>query len=280
MNTSIRLTDASTSDRAEALSDALSRRGFLQRSLAVAGRCALCFGGDPAFAASPVRGATGLVSPGCRRTKVKVAKLYLGVPKAHWPTPKLDLEAERKSYEADFTRLGKEFADVEFVVNQFISRKEELNDINEKLREADAVFVIHLSMGVEATLREILAYKKPTVLFAAPYSGHEWSRFGALRAEPTGEYLECMLTGDRRQLAAAIRPFRAIHHLREAKILNLTTRPLAAEKAKAIADKVVFTERGGVEDQPQHPETARVLRLVPLYPHTAGLRARLCQWPC
>ena len=41
-------------------------------------------------------------------------------------------------------------------------------------------------------------------------------------------------------------------------------------------DKVVFTERGCVEDQPQHPETARGLRLVPLSPHTAALRARLC----
>ena len=37
----------------------------------------------------------------------------------------------------------------------------------------------------------------------------------------------------------------------------------AALSRKAI-DKVVFTERGCVEDQPQHPETARVLRLVPL----------------
>ena len=45
-------------------------------------------------------------------------------------------------------------------------------------------------------------------------------------------------------------------------------------------DKVVFTERGCVEDQPQRPGTARVLRLVPLYPHAAALRARLCRWPC
>jgi L-fucose isomerase-like protein len=37
--------------------------------------------------------------------------------------------------------------------------------------------------------------------------------------------MECLLTSDRKQLAAAIRPFRAIHHLREAKILDLTTRP-------------------------------------------------------
>jgi L-fucose isomerase-like protein len=36
--------------------------------------------------------------------------------------------------------------------------------------------------------------------------------------------MECLLTSDYSQLEKAIRPFRAIHHLREAKILNLTTR--------------------------------------------------------
>ena len=36
--------------------------------------------------------------------------------------------------------------------------------------------------------------------------------------------MECFLTSDYSQLAAAIRPFRAIHHLRDAKILNVTTR--------------------------------------------------------
>ena len=55
--------------------------------------------------------------------------------------------------------------------------------------------------------------------------------------------------------------------------------PGFAPAFKAI-DKVVFTERGCVEDQPQHPKTARVLRLVPLAPPTAALRARLCQWLC
>ena len=36
--------------------------------------------------------------------------------------------------------------------------------------------------------------------------------------------MEAMLTSDLSQLAVAIRPFRAIHHLREAKILDVTTR--------------------------------------------------------
>ncbi len=33
----------------------------------------------------------------------------------------------------------------------------------------------------------------------------------------------------------AVRPFRALHHLREAKILNLTTRPLETDRIDAIA---------------------------------------------
>ena len=75
------------------------------------------------------------------------------------------------------------------------------------------------------------------MLFAAPYSGHEWSGFGALRNEPGGANLECLLTSDLNQLAVAVRPFRAIHHLREAKILNVTSRPLPAAYTQAVADK-------------------------------------------
>ena len=71
----------------------------------------------------------------------------------------------------------------------------------------------------------VLGLGKPTVVFAQPYSGHEWVGFGALQREELGAKLECLLTSDFSQLAVAIRPFRAIHHLREAKILNLTTRP-------------------------------------------------------
>jgi L-fucose isomerase-like protein len=92
-------------------------------------------------------------------------------------------------------------------------------------------------MHVGGVVKEILAAKKPTMLFAAPYSGHEWAGFGALRNQPGGENLECLLTSDLKQLAAAVRPFRAMHHLREAKLLNLTTRALPAEFTKAVGAK-------------------------------------------
>jgi L-arabinose isomerase len=189
------------------------------------------------FALPTSSGLTTLVSPGCRRSKVKVAKIYLGTPRAHWPTPNMDIEAERNRYEAEFARMSKEFADVEFVTNQLVTKPEELIALREKIEAADGILVIHLSMHVGGVVKEILAAKKPTMLFAAPYSGHEWAGFGALRNQPGGESLECLLTSDLKQLAGAVRPFRAMHHLREAKLLNLTTRALPAEFTKAVGAK-------------------------------------------
>jgi L-fucose isomerase-like protein len=92
-------------------------------------------------------------------------------------------------------------------------------------------------MGVTDMLRDVLKAGKPTMLFAAPYSGHEWTQFGALRREAAGELLECMLTSDLGRLAAAVRPFRAIHHLREARILNVTSRKDTVTYAKSIKDR-------------------------------------------
>ena len=171
---------------------------------------------------------TALISPGCRRSKVKIAKLYLGTPKAHWPTPLLDLKAERQRYEKEFAKMKDEFADVDFVVNELVTSPEQVAQFAERLKDADGILLIHLSMGIGNILREILKFQRPTMLFAAPYSGHEWSWFGRLRNQPEGALFDCILSSDLSQLAVAIRPIRAIHHLREAKILDVTARPQTA----------------------------------------------------
>jgi len=202
----------------------VNRRGFLLRSAAALGGCAACAGRFPLFAGEcPLKGSP-LVSPGCRRSKVRVARLYLGKPDAHWPTPRLDLAAERHSYDAAFASLREEFADVEFVVDELVTDASQVAGLADRLKSADGVLLIHLSMGMKGVIEAVLALDRPTALFAAPYSGHEWSQLGALRQQPAGAHFECFLTSDRSQLAAAVRPFRAIHHLREAKILNVTER--------------------------------------------------------
>jgi hypothetical protein len=221
----------------EVLNQEFNLRGFLKQSAVVAAGCAFCLHARPAFAAFPDDKPAGLISPGCRKSKVRVAKIYLGKPKAHWPTPNMDIAAERQRYEAAFARMQKEFADVEFVGNELVTTSDQVAKLADTLKSVDGILAIHLAMGIGDLLPGLLASKQPVVLFAAPYSGHEWAGFGALRQQPSGERLECLLTSDLNQLAVAVRPFRALHHLREAKVLNLTTRALPQPYVTAIASK-------------------------------------------
>ncbi|MFN4178768.1 MAG: hypothetical protein ACK4I8_00505 [Armatimonadota bacterium] len=211
-----------------------TRREFLRWVSAISAMSAIGSKTVSARTSQPQK--TALVSPGCRKSKVKVAKVYLGVPKAHWPTPLLDLRKERMRYEKEFERMKEEFADVDFTVNELISSPEQIPQFADKFKEADGILLIHLSMGIGSTLMEILKFQRPTMLFAAPYSGHEWSWFGRLRNQPEGSLFDCILSSDFSQLAVAIRPFRAIHHLREAKILDVTARPQTSY-AQAVKEK-------------------------------------------
>jgi hypothetical protein len=212
----------------------MQRREFLQLTAAGAA-LGLGASGLGAFAAAPLHGSR-LLSPGCRRTKVKVARIYMGSPRGHWPTPLLNIDDEVRSYQGTFDSLKDEWADVEFVADQLVTSAQQVEALQGTLQAADGILLIHLNMGVMPILTAILAAARPTMVFAAPYSGHEWSHFGALQKEPQGANLDCLLTSDRRQLAAAIRPFRALHHLREAKILDVTTR-LPVKYAGEIRDK-------------------------------------------
>jgi len=197
---------------------------------------ASAIGSRPASAETAQAKRTTLISPGCRKSKVKVAKIYLGVPKAHWPTPLLDLEGERMRYEREFAKMKEEFADVDFTVNELVSSPDQISRFADRLKEADGILLIHLSMGIGSTLMEILKFQRPTMLFAAPYSGHEWSWFGRLRNQPEGALFDCILSSDLSQFAVAVRPFRAIHHLREVKILDVTARPQTSY-AQAVKEK-------------------------------------------
>ena len=245
----------------------MKRRDFLQ--LSVAGTAlGLGASGMAVFAANPT--GSKLVSPGCRRTKVKVARLFMGIPHGHWPRPDLDLEGEVRSYKAAFDTLKDKLADVEFVVDQLVTSPRQIEPLKSALQGVDGILAIHLNMGITPILTEILSAARPTVVYAAPYSGHEWTQFGALQKEVQGAQMECMLTSDRRQLAAAIRPFRAQHHLREAKILDLTTRlPIQyveqvrgkfGTEIKQIELARVVAAYNAVDDAQAREETDRWLR--------------------
>jgi len=211
----------------------LKRREFLQ----VTSGCAFCLGAARAFSFPVETKPLTIVSPGCIKSKVRVAKIYAGVPKAHWPTPLMSLDAEVQRYEGEFARMKKEFADVDFVVNRLVTQPEQVNDLRAKINDVDGILVIHLSMGISGILGEVLKTSRPTMLFAAPYSGHEWTSFGSLAKSKEGALRDCILSSDFKELGTAIRPFRAIHHLRDAKIVNVSTNVPSAQNLKSVADK-------------------------------------------
>jgi L-arabinose isomerase len=216
----------------------IERREFVR--LATAGSIMVfampVFSGIPGIMKSGDSKGSKIISPGCRGTKVKVARLFMGNHVGLWPKPDLNLEEEMQFYKERFAELGDELSDVEFIVDQLVSTPEEVISIKDKLSAVDGILVIHLTLEVSSVLNEILSTGKPTMIFAAPYSGHEWSNFGYLMKQPVGAKMGCILSSDYKQLAFAIRPFRAIHHMREAKILNLTTSSFN-EYAESVKEK-------------------------------------------
>jgi len=215
------------------MKEAISRREFMRLAAAGGG---LYIGGSSVFGYGARRKKSRLISPGCRTSKVKVGRIYLGIPEAHYPDPALDLKKEVTVYQSKFAKLQKELSDVEFVVDELVTSVDQVRRLTKRLKQADGILVIHLTLWVMPMLKEILSLGRPTMIFSAPYSGHEWYELSFIRRQELGKKMECILSTDYNQLAAAIRPFRAIHHLREAKILNLTTGSFA-EYADAIEGK-------------------------------------------
>ena len=248
------------------MSGQINRREFLELTAG----SAMCFAGAGLFAGSARAAGTKLISPGCRRSKVKVARIYMGTKGGLWPKPKLNFQEEIAFYGKQFAKLGPEMADVDFAVDSLVTSPGEVKQIKDKLKDIDGILVIHLSMGVGPVLSEILSAGKPTAVFATPYSGHEWSSWGDLQKQPAGAKMECFLTSDYSQLATAIRPFRAIHHLREAKILNVTTqsfKPYADQmkakfgtEMKPINLDAVVKAYNAISDEDAKAETERWIK--------------------
>jgi L-fucose isomerase-like protein len=73
------------------------------------------------------------------------------------------------------------------------------------------------------------------VVFSPPYSGHEWHIIAALQRQ--GRLIEAVPSSDFKDLAAAVRPFRAIRRLKDSRVLHLSQRPADPAYCEAIRAK-------------------------------------------
>lgn len=244
----------------------MNRRQFLLSTAAGAFAlgCPNCLAFGLGKAKSP------LVNPVWQRSKVKVARLYMANTEQGaglWPKPDLDIKKEIKFYESQFLKLGNQISDVDFVIDQLVSSPEQAAGLKDKLTDIDGILIIHLNLDIVPILDEILKLNAPIMIFAAPYSGHEWTRFGTLRKE---HKMDCILTSDYSQLATAIKPFRAIRHLKDSKILDVSDY-VPAEYAAKVKEKFgteiiqitlqqMLDAYNSVDDKDAQAETSRWIK--------------------
>src|SRR5664279_4172421 len=146
----------------------LSRRCFLKSTAAGVLSSAVLAGLAERLAAAT---ATPALGP---KSKVRIGKLYLGREHPGWPMAKVDVNADMKRFEAELAKLSADLTDVEFIEGGLIATDQELAAAKEKFKGADGILVIHLTMGIGAQLQSLFELGIQVVLFALPYSGHEW----------------------------------------------------------------------------------------------------------
>lgn len=168
-------------------------------------------------------------------SKVRVGKIYLGNPHPGWPTHTVDVPAEMKRCEGELAKLGPRMADVEFVNVGLVQDAAALAKAKEQFKDVDGILVMHLTMGIGGHLQSLMELGIPIVLFSLPYTGHEWHTIASWQKQ--GKLIEVYPTSRFEDVLIAVRPFRALHRLKEARILHVNQGPADAAYCSAIKEK-------------------------------------------
>jgi hypothetical protein len=84
-------------------------------------------------------------------------------------------------------------------------------------------------------MASLLDLNIPVMIFTLPYSGHEWHIVAGWQRE--GKLVDVHPSSRYEDLAVAIRPFRAIHRLNQARVLHVSQSDANADYVKAIKGK-------------------------------------------
>lgn len=131
------------------------------------------------------------------------------------------------------TKLG----DVQFVGRDMVP-PEKVENIAEKLKDADALFIVHLSGhgGDAPVLSKLVDVGLPTALFSQPFSGHGWMYFPQWRKQ--GKKVVLLPTSDWSEIEKVVGLLRVPAHLKRTRIISIgaphgTEAACSAEQVKA-----------------------------------------------
>ncbi len=167
-----------------------------------------------------------------------VRKLYLG-GRPGWPRPDADLEQEIRQIEARLAELeGRYPGQIRFAGGEMVRNAEEAAAWIKQAADADVVLAFNLVTIIHPMLRALVESGKPTLLFARPYAGHDWTH-AAIYVQ-RGAALELVASSDFADLDPYVPLFRTVHHMRYSRVL-LVSPPAARPAAEG------FTRRFGTQ---------------------------------
>jgi hypothetical protein len=185
----------------------MTRRSFLGRTAAGGALCASGVLTPWAFAA----GQAGWP----KLPPAKIYKIYAGRTGDYYLARPTEELAKLDQYLAG---LEKRLGDIKFVGGDLIPPAN-VDQLAEKVREADAVLLIHLSAhgGDAPVLGKLIDVGLPTVLFSQPFSGHGWMYFPQWRKQ--GKKVVLLPSSDWKELDRAVGLLRVPACLKQTRIL-------------------------------------------------------------
>ncbi len=146
---------------------------------------------------------------------VKIYKIFAGRTGDSYLTRPTEELARFNQY---FSELENKLGDVQFVGGDLMPPAD-AGPLAEKVKEADAVLIIHMSsQGSDVpALSKIVDAGLPTALFSEPYSGHDWMYLPELRKQ--GRKVLLLPSSDWSQLDRAVALMRVPAWLKQTRII-------------------------------------------------------------
>ncbi len=206
----------------------MSRREFLGTA-AVAGGTLLAGG----FVVRPLAAAEEAGWP--KLPPVKIHVVYVGTGGA-WPTPTFDAPAEVTKFKDYLAGVESRLGDVRFVGGELIRNTvPAAAEAAGKLKDADALLLVHLSFGSGEPLLKLVETRLPTAIFSQPFSGHDWMYVP--RWQKAGRKVILAPSSDYGELERAVALLRVPVRMRQSRILVVgaprgTTPACSAEEVR------------------------------------------------
>jgi len=149
---------------------------------------------------------------------------------------------EIEKFNQYFAELQKKMGDVQFVGGDLVPPVE-IAAVAEKIKEADALFIVHLSGhgGDPPVLSQLIDIGLPTVLFSQPFSGHHWMYFGQWHKQ--GKKVILMPTSDWSDIDRGVGLLRVPAKLKHTKVLAIG----GPHGSAAACDPALVKEKLGID---------------------------------